>query len=67
MRYKKSFKQIFMAALASLLIGLLAGSLTGLWLVGVGSFIVTLLIALSPESFGLGRTRPGPLDDDLYS
>lgn len=67
MRYKKPFKQIFMAALASLLIGLLAGSLTGLWIVGVGSFIVALLIALSPESFGLGRTRPGPLDDDNYS
>ncbi|WP_237233072.1 hypothetical protein [Rothia nasisuis] len=64
MRYKKPFQQILTAALASLLIGLLAGSLTGLWIVGVGSFIVTLLIALSPESFGLGRTRPGPLDDD---
>lgn len=64
MRYKKSLREIFVAALASVLVGLLAGAVTGLWVVGVGSFIVTLLIALSPESFGLGRTRRGPLDDD---
>ena len=64
MRYKKSFKQIAVAAVASLMIGLLAGSLTGLWVVGMGSFIVTLLIALSPESFGLGRTRPGRMDEE---
>ena len=63
MRYKKSFKELSMAALASLLIGLLTGSLTGYWIAGVGAFIVTLLIALSPESFGLGRTQPKPLDD----
>ncbi len=64
MRYKKSFKELFMAAIASLLIGVLTGSMTGYWIAGVGAFIVTLLIALSPESFGLGRTRPKPLDEE---
>lgn len=66
MRYKKSLKELLLAAVASLMIGLLAGSLTGLWVAGVGSFIVTLLIALSPESFGLGRTKPKPLEDDEH-
>lgn len=64
MRYKKSFKQLALAAVASLMIGVLVGAVTGRWIGGFTAFIVTLLIALSPESFGMGRTRPGPLDDE---
>lgn len=64
MRYKKSFKQLAIAAVASLMIGVLVCAVTGRWIWGFTAFIVTLLIALSPESFGMGRTRPGPLDDE---
>lgn len=64
MRYKKSFKQLALAAVASLMIGVLVGAVTGRWIWGFTAFIVTLLITLSPESFGMGRTRPGPLDDE---
>lgn len=64
MRYQKPLKQIAVAALASLMIGLLVGAVTGLWLWGFAAFIVTLLVSLSPESFGLGRTRPGPLEEE---
>ena len=64
MRYKKSFKQLALAAVSSLMIGVLVGTVTGRWVWGFTAFIVTLLIALSPESFGMGRTRTGPLDDE---
>lgn len=52
MRYKKSFKQLALAAVSSLMIGVLVGAVTGRWIWGFTAFIVTLLIALSPESFG---------------
>lgn len=60
----KTIKHLATGTLASVLIGLLTWLATGLWIAGTGAFLITLLVAITPETFGLGRTKPSPLDDD---
>ena len=57
MRYKKSFKELSMAALARLLIGLLTGSLTGYWIAGVGAPSTTTKTNNNPQP-----TNPQPVE-----